>query len=68
MVILDGKPVDENEVTPERHRFIGTFRHPIPYEAVKLTGLAYPGMYPHQVRGEWLEGKFDVPQYVTITK
>ena len=67
MVILDGNYVDEKEINPATHKFIGTFRHPIPLEALKLAGIEnFPGLYNNEARKKWLEGQFDLPQYVTI--
>lgn len=67
MVILDGKAVEESVITPEKHRFIGTFRDSTPEAAYKMIRDQdkISGLYPHQLRGYWMEGRFDVPQYVT---
>ena len=67
MVILDGKVVKEEEIDAVKHRFIGTFRHPNPVKAYEMVPERdrLHGLYSHQIRGEWMQGRFDVPQYMT---
>lgn len=72
MVLIDGKPCKEEEVNPEKHRFIGTFRYP--YKISNMRGgvvacdcgnslWTADAVFIH-----WQSGHFDHPQYVTIAE
>jgi hypothetical protein len=72
MALLDGKFVKSEEIDPAKHRFIGTFRQPQPPDgsgcyAVICTCHA-PLHTAGAVREHWMQGHFDVPQYITVEK
>jgi hypothetical protein len=68
LVVLDGHAVSVSEITPERHRFIGTFRPPQMPHAEANYFCRCGGLIqgPSETLDHWQRGHFDVPQYVTI--
>ena len=64
-VILDGKWIEEKEITATKHKFIGMFRRPRPnYELHICTCGRRIDTY--EVATEhYLMGHNDIPQYVT---
>jgi hypothetical protein len=70
MALLDGKLVPDNVINPAKHRFIGTFRSPTPYEGNGGLVQCNCGQILDNrdaVFRHWQQGHNDTPQYVTIT-
>lgn len=69
-VVLDGQKVEPAVVVAEKHKFIGMFRPPtMPGPNGSAVVLCPCGDHLKsfgQTRKHWLDGHFDVPQYVTI--
>ena len=73
-VILDGQYVPADQINPAKHRFIGTFRPPLPDppEEWLIHGVCRncnTGMRTSMgncYHKHWAQGCFDVPQYVTM--
>jgi len=68
--ILDGERVSIDDICPEKHTFIGTFRSPVPPRGDGALIMCFCGRTLYTV-GEgmdhWQQGHFDTPQYKTIT-
>lgn len=71
MVLLNGKFVNDSEIDPGKHKFIGMFRYPSPPNP-KGANLSCPCgqilKYVGQEREHWQYGHFDIPQYVDISE
>ena len=66
-VYLDGKEVDSSVINPEKHKHIGTFRPPEYGCMCPVCGLINPFLDVSFVRQHWIDGHYDVPQYVSIS-
>lgn len=78
MAILNGKHVEDSMITPEKHRFVGAFRHPFnPTYGPAMKDMATFGYCPVCRRSImssdgwhhfncWQAGHFDEAQYVDI--
>lgn len=71
-VLLDGKSVPADQVTPEACRFIGMWRPPVdPTLAINIDILCSCGRilkFRHQGPEHYRAGCFDVPQYVSLNR
>lgn len=69
-VYLNGQMVEDDEVTPGKHAFVGTFRSPHPPQPRGAFVIVCPcGYHLHTAEGthqHWREGHFDVPVYRTL--
>lgn len=81
MSILDGHKVETDEINLARHRFIGTWRPPIPPTLDEINAMpdtlgntctCGAGFYLRtmdylgMIRRHWLDGCFDEARYMTI--
>ena len=71
MVYLDGQLVNESNIVPEKHKFIGLFRQPsAPVSDGSWEVLACScGLHLWTVQGvqeHWRLGHMDTPQYVSL--
>ena len=71
MAILDGKYIDNEQIDPAKHKFIGTFRTPAPpYAPFPVDGYECPCgellLVGGNLEKHWREGHYDMPQYQTI--
>lgn len=71
MAILNGKTVDDKEINPNKHKFIGSFRYPFSVFSAGIKGILYcscGSMLHHlgQVKEHYDLGHFDIPQYEDI--
>lgn len=80
MPILDGRKIGADQFDPVKHKFIGTWRPPIPPDRETMkdgAGYTCPGcaggilqnqtsQHLGQIRRCWQAGCFDEAQYVTI--
>lgn len=70
MVLLDGKEVEDNIITPEKHKFIGIFRKPNPYPSgiydVCICNCGRHLWAKEDIYAHWLLGHFDICQYISI--
>lgn len=70
MAMLDGKIVEDSEIDPGKHKYIGSFRSPQPPDtggaAVMVCPCGQHLWFVEAVFDHWQKGHFDIPQYVTI--
>jgi hypothetical protein len=70
-IILDGEWADPFIITPKLHKFIGTWRSPMPPEVYDregracMNGCVVCGPYK-SIENCWRIGHRDAPQYITI--
>ena len=74
MPLLNGKIVKDEDIDPQRHRFIGLFRYPsfpVPDGTWGASVFACPcGQHLWTVEAcqeHWRLGHMDIPQYVDIS-
>ena len=68
--LLDGQPVEESIIDPAKHRFLGTFRPPVPPRDITTCpcGVSLITYYGPDLHFQhWQLGHLDVPQYQTIS-
>jgi hypothetical protein len=69
-VYLDGNLVKPEEISPKKHRYLGSFRPPInPSEGCKTYFLCSCGQtlkYVNEGQEHYKRGCFDIPQYASI--
>ena len=70
-VLLNGKIVDEKEIDPAKHKFVGPFRPPsidhlIGTGFILCDGCRHVIQTQEQVFDHWRLGHFDMLQYVNI--
>jgi hypothetical protein len=71
MALLNGSYVKNSEINPREHRFLGNFRQPGPPRSNGANILCPCGeslQSFQSTRQHWVEGHFDIPQYVSIEK
>jgi len=69
MILIDGKFVEDKELDPAKHRYIGVFRRPwsIPNVAGYIQcGCGQILQTQDQSYQHWQSGHWDTPQYVSI--
>lgn len=70
MAILDGEFVDDKNIDPAKHRFIGTFREPFSaFEGMVDVFHCRCGEHlfnQQSILDHWQRGHMDAPQYVTV--
>lgn len=70
MAILDGEFIDDKDIDPAKHKFIGTFREPFSaYE--DMAGEFHCRCGEHlfnqqSILDHWQKGHMDAPQYVSV--
>ena len=71
MILIDGKKVSDDQVDPEKHRFIGMFREPFnmqrfdgPFLVMCPCGASLDSFV--DCMQHWQMGHWDIPQYVII--
>lgn len=71
MALLNGRYVDDSEIDPVKHKFIGMFREPFSKIGAKLAGYVacscgHTLQTYEEVFAHWQMGHFDIPQYVNL--
>lgn len=67
-VLLDGKLVEAAEITPAKHKFVGTFRAPYNFAGggYVLCQCGRTLQTLDETYAHWQLGHWDSPQYETI--
>ena len=73
LCLLDGRLSAPADIIPRCHKFIGTFRYPAPdqhgfgpFDYCPRCRRAMHTSGASEIRSHWMDGHFDIPQYVTI--
>ena len=68
MVLLNGRPTEDEEIDPSKHKFIGMFRYPNPPtpEGYVMCPCKQILQVEQTVYDHWQKGHFDIPQYIDI--
>ncbi len=68
MILLDGKLTEDDRLDPAKHKFIGTFRYPVPNTCAYFVCPCHSILRAQpEVIAHWQSGHMDIPQYASIS-